>query len=158
MAGEGTVCREQIILVGENSMKIFVKLAVIGIFSGLILGGFLKAVQQLTTIPVYVLLLNVDYFPVIQDWQMNEMQEFFLHMVVSVGLVIVLYVTLGRLEIHRKIHPYITMNVLIGGLLFLTTVLSDRTPALLDRTAFIYWMVGHLIYGVVVGILITKKD
>lgn len=131
-------------------MKVFVKLVMIGILSGLVLGGLLKTVEQLTDKQVYRLLLNVDYFPIIQDWPMNEMQDFLLHMVVSVGLVIVLYLTLGK-----KVNRYIILSVLIGGMLYLTTAFSDRTPALTDMMAFIYWMVGHLIYGIIIGIFVV---
>ncbi|UJL46118.1 hypothetical protein KFZ58_17425 [Virgibacillus sp. NKC19-16] len=132
-------------------MKIFLNLVVIGIVSGLVLGGVLKTVEQLTGKLVYTLLLNVDYFPVIQDWPLNEVQDFLLHIVVSVGLVIVLYFTLD----NGKIHHYIVMSVLIGGLLYLTTAFSGRTPALTDVTALMYWLMGHLIYGIIVGILIV---
>ncbi|WP_373894102.1 hypothetical protein ACUL41_01715 [Virgibacillus natechei] len=133
-------------------MKIFVKLVVMGILSGLVLGGYLKIVEQLTAKQVYTLLLNVDYLPIIQDWSLSEIQEFSLHMVVSVWLAIALYFILGS----DKIFPYVILSVLIGALLYLTTVLSDQTPLLTDTAAFVYWLMGHLIYGIIIGILASQ--
>ncbi|MBP1970952.1 hypothetical protein J2Z83_003089 [Virgibacillus natechei] len=143
-------------------MQLFVKLAAIGIFSGVVMGGFLKVVEQLMNIPVYVLLLNVDYFPIIQDWQMSEFVEFLLHILVSVALVIILYGVFDKWKMNRKMYPYILANLLIGGLLFVTTTFSVRTPAITDLAAFLYWMIAHLIFGMFVGVLIVlmkrKKD
>ncbi|WP_100009753.1 hypothetical protein [Lentibacillus sediminis] len=141
-------------------MKRILYLAVAGIFSGLLLGAFLKIVQAVSGKRVYTLLLNVDYFPVLQNWELGEVAEFMLHLAVSVALVFVLYAAFVRCGWSAKFFPYVVANVLIGALLFLTTLLSNRTPELIDGVAFLYWLAGHLVYGVVLGILLSriKKD
>lgn len=147
---------------GDKHMKLLIKLILAGVFSAFILGGFLKVVQQVTGKAVYTLLLNVDYFPIVQNWQMGETMEFLLHVITSVILVLVLYVGIGKIGVKRKCYPYILANLAIGGVLFLTTAFSVRTPDIMDIVAFIYWMAGHLIYGIVVGFFLfeiaEKKD
>lgn len=132
-------------------MKVCIKLIVPGVLAAFVLGGFLKIVEQITGETVYVLLLNVDYFPIIKDWEMNEILDFSLHVFVSIGLVIILYWVFNRLGVSRNIYPYVIANLMIGFTLFFTTAFSNRTPDILDVAAFTYWIVGHLIYGVVVG-------
>src|SRR5699024_4285876 len=34
------------------------------------------------------------------------------------------------------------------------TALSERTPAITDAAAFIYWVLGHAIYGSSVGVMV----
>ncbi|PAV31471.1 hypothetical protein CIL05_02110 [Virgibacillus profundi] len=135
-------------------MKILMKLIAAGLISGITLGGFLKLVEGISGKFVYVLLLNVDYIPIVRDWQMNEIIELTLHLIVSILLVIVLYYLFKVMNIHTKIYPYVVVNMLVGGVLFLTTAFSQRTPEITDIAAFIYWIVGHLIYGAVVGSLL----
>lgn len=135
-------------------MRMLMKLIVTGLLSGVVLGGTLKLAQALSGKEVYVLLLNVDYIPGLRDLQMNEAEEFLLHLTVSVILVPVLYFLLKRINIHRKIYPYILINVLIGGILFCTTALSQRTPHITDFPALIFWLAGHLIYGGIAGTII----
>lgn len=124
------------------------------------LGAFLKIVQAVTGKQVYTLLLNVDYLPVIKNWELGEGLEFTLHLGVSVMLVFVLYTVFVRRGLSENFSPYVVANVLIGALLFLTTSFSNRTPEFTDGAAFLYWLAGHLVYGVVIGILISriKKD
>lgn len=147
--------------VEDKYMRLWISLIMAGVTAAFALGGFLKIVELITDEKVYTLLLNVDYFPVIQDWQMGEGTEFSLHIFVSIVLVIGLYWVSKQLRLYWKIYPYIIVNIILGGLLYLTTAFSERTPYILDVTAFIYWEVGHLIYGAIVGCFIlfikTKK-
>ncbi|MCM3398769.1 MULTISPECIES: hypothetical protein [Oceanobacillus] len=135
-------------------MKRLCNLISSGIISGLVLGIFLKMVELFTGKAVYVLLLNVDYIPIIKEWNMHEAIEFGLHLIVSIILVLCIYFLLERWKLQNQMLPYIIVNVLIGCILYFTTQLSERTPDLMDRTAFLFWAVGHLIYGVVVWLLI----
>lgn len=135
-------------------MKRLWKLISVGVISGFILGGFLKMVEHDTGKAVYVLLLNVDYIPVIKDWNMNEAVEFGLHLLVSVLLVLCIYFLFKRWKLQNQILPYIIVNVLIGCVLYFTTQFSERTPDLTDMTALMYWIVGHLMYGISVWVLV----
>lgn len=65
-----------------------------GILSGFVLGGFLYVFQQWTAIPVYTLLMNVDYFPVLGSMYLPDWIEFSLHLLVSTSVVWVLYLLL----------------------------------------------------------------
>lgn len=136
-------------------MKLFMKLLFIGVVSGFTLGGFLGIIQQLTHKKVYTLLVNIDYIPVAQDWEVGPVMDFSFHLIVSIAVVFVLYFVFKKLNLHRKITIYIFANVVIGSLLFSVTALSERTPAVTDAVAFSYWVVGHAIYGASVGMMIN---
>jgi hypothetical protein len=141
-------------------MKTFLKLIISGVIAGFVLGIFLKVVEQITDKTVYTLLMNVDYFPVIKEWQMGGVLSFLLHVLVSIILVCILFWMFTKRGVEAKIYPYVVSSLIIGLILFFTTALSKQTPDILDVAAFGYWMVGHLIYGIVVGwflILIVKK-
>lgn len=143
---------------GEHKMK---KLLTIGVVAGSIFGLLCKGIEQFTHKKVYTLLLNVDYFPVIKDWEMHEFIEFSLHLFVSIIVVFVLYDVFQRFDCEDRITPYIWSNLIIGGLLFPTTSLSGRTPELTDVVALMYWLGGHAIFGALVGLMIyfwVKKD
>lgn len=133
------------------------RLTLIGIVSGGIFGLLLKVIEQLTGKRVYTLLLNVDYFPLLKDWELNEVVEFSLHIAVSIVVVWILYVGLKKIGYEYRISLYIWANVLIGGLLYFTTTFSERTPELTDMVAFTYWIGGHIIFGALVGILIKIR-
>lgn len=130
------------------------KLMLIGIVAGGIFGLFLKVVQQFTGKKVYTLLMNVDYVPILKDLQLNEFVEFSLHIVVSVILVWILYFGLGSIGYEQSIFIYMWINVVIGGFLYATTVFSERTPEITDIVALTYWLGGHIIFGLLVGIMI----
>ena len=130
------------------------RLILIAIISGGIFGLFLRAIQQFTGKKVYTLLMNIDYFPILKDLKLSEIVEFSLHILVSITVVIVLYYGLRKVGHEQRVSTYIWLNVLIGGLLYLTTTFSERTPELTDMIAFTYWLVGHAIFGVLVGIMI----
>lgn len=133
-------------------------LAFIGIISGLYLGAFLWVVQIITTINVYTLLINVDYIPVLKDWNMHPITELVLHIIISVIVVFVLYAIFKRWGMQYRILPYVLANGVIGVLLYGTTAFSTRTPEVLDYFAIFYWILGHLLYGLIVGIFLQKQE
>ncbi|WP_233434991.1 hypothetical protein [Mesobacillus jeotgali] len=121
---------------------------------------FLKLVQSITSIKVYTLLLNVDYIPLLKNLKLSEAVEFGLHMVISIGLGIVMnfYIIkkgLGKEAIHRFV---IRVSLIVGLLLFPTTLLSERTPPITSAYAFLIWMAGHWIYGLVLGRVLSFKE
>lgn len=141
------------------NLKRLTGVAIVGLVAGLIFGVFLKIIEQLTGKKVYTLLLNVDYFPVLKNIKLNEGVEFSFHLMVSVILTIVLYYVLRRYHHHHHdVIYYVSLNSLIGAVLFLTTGLSNRTPELLDVTAFLYWLLGHVLFGFLIGGMIQWFD
>ena len=137
-------------------MKLFIKIFSIGIISGLILGGYLKIIEWFTGKKIYVLLMNIDYFPVIGRMEINAVTEFGLHLFVSVLLVFVIYFLFLKWNIVTRSLPYILGNALIGGILYITTILSERTPAIDDLSALTYWICGHILYGIIVWFLVVN--
>ncbi|WP_077298185.1 hypothetical protein [Virgibacillus pantothenticus] len=131
------------------------QLKIIGVISGLGLGSFLKLMEQMTSKQVYTLLLNVDYIPVLNSWCLNEFSEFMLHILVSIILVPSIYYSLKQIGQRQSIYTYMLISSLIGAILYVTTSFSTRTPALYDEAAFLLWILGHLLFGWIVGTLIA---
>jgi hypothetical protein len=132
-----------------------------GCVSGVILAFFLKVVEQTTHHKVYTLLLNVDYIPVINRYVFPETVEVMLHLVISILLCACL---LAFIE-HKKITANkdvlflcIISCLIIGLVLFPTTILSIRTPPLTSILAWTYWLIGHGIYGGILGYLLRNKQ
>lgn len=71
-----------------------------GFWSGIILGFFLKALQGLTDIKVYTLLLNVDFIAYIGDIIWPEWIQFLFHLLVS--LAIGLALSFAAIRLHRS--------------------------------------------------------
>jgi hypothetical protein len=127
------------------------KQIVAGLISGAVLGLFLKAVQEFTDEKVYVLLLNIDYVPMLNRITFPEAVEFGIHLLIS----ILVSMILGARP--RSKAFYIFAGMMIGIILYPTALLSDRTPKLLDFQAICYWVVGHALYGYVLSIFYTKN-
>lgn len=137
-----------------------IKAVLAGLLSGLVLGLFLKLIQSITNLNVYTLLLNVDYVPFLKDMTLPEIVEFSLHIIISVMLAfgVNFYITRKGLK-EETIHRFvISVSIVVGLLLFPTTVLSERTPSITNTYAFLFWMVGHWIYGLVLGRVLSKKE
>lgn len=133
----------------------------IGVAAGIFLAVFLKLVQAVTGEKVYTLLLNVDYIPVVKEYQFPEVIEVFLHLIVSVVLCIVLVILYkkgsGFVRNHAILFPLL-VNVAIGLLLYPTTSFSDRTPSVTNMVSLFWWIAGHALYGYLVGVLISRKS
>ena len=145
---------------GRSPINAKIQPLVGGLISGIVLGLFLKLVQSITSIKVYTLLLNVDYIPILKEFKLFEVVEFGLHMVISIGLAFVLnfYIikkSLGKEALHRFV---IRVSLIVGLLLFPTTLLSERTPPITSAYAFLFWMAGHWIYGLVLGRVLSYKE
>lgn len=131
-----------------------------GLLAGILLGLFLKLVQSVTGLKVYVLLLNVDYIPILKDIEISEIIEFLLHLIVSMVLGVLLHIYLIKKDfpIKQKVRFVVKVSLLIGLFLYPTTMFSDRTPEILSAYPFVFWMVGHGLYGIVLGkLLISGK-
>ncbi|MBY0163765.1 hypothetical protein [Paenibacillus lautus] len=130
-----------------------------GIAAGILLGLFLKIIEHITSLEVYTLLLNIDYVPVLKELKLSELVEFALHLVISVLLSIALAIFLKQKKWSRgRSLSWVSLVCLtVGLLLYPTTVLSDRTPELSDPAALLFWLAGHLLYGIALGWLLTKS-
>ncbi len=119
-----------------------------GLISGIVLGLVLKWIQYRTGSLVYTLLLNIDFIPLLPP-RLPEWLEFALHLVVALVLGV-----LFRWWITRWQHPWLaglTLGFASSLLFFPLTMLSDRVPAVQDWQAYMYWLSGHVLYGMVLG-------
>lgn len=134
----------------------FVLLA--GITTGLGLGVLFKIVEKLTSIKVYTLLLNIDYFPGMKDVVVPELIGFLLHMIVSISFAfcVALYLFYRKKSVNKIMKFSIISSIIIGVALFPTTALSEVTPPLTDLAALTIWLLGHTGYGWLLGRILLK--
>jgi len=130
-----------------------------GLISGLFLAALLKIIEHITRFKVYTLLLNVDYIPYIKKFVFPELIDVGFHLIVSIVLSICLYLLISNRKIssRKKIITLCTfVCFIIGVALFPTTTFSDRTPAFTSIPSFSYWMIGHIMYGYIMGIFFAR--
>ncbi|QTD39888.1 hypothetical protein [Sporosarcina sp. Te-1] len=142
-------------------MKKGLQLASLGILAGLGLSVFFKIIEDTTDYKVYTLLLNVDYIPVFRDYTYSEPVEVLFHLIISILLVYGLYLLIQMRRVRRIIVVCVVINILLGVLLYPTTALSARTPPIRSFPAMGYWLIGHFLYGLTLGILfqfVFRKD
>ncbi|PAF30936.1 hypothetical protein [Paenibacillus sp. 7516] len=120
-----------------------------GIITGLFLGFFLKVVQAYTGEKVYTLLLNVDFVPWLPSI-LPEWFEFTLHLLVSVIIGLLYFWSIQRFDFP------LVKGVLLGAfssLLYIPlSLLSERVPGLMDSKAISLWILGHLLFGILLGV------
>jgi VanZ family protein len=134
------------------------KAVLAGGFSGLVLGLFLKAMEQLTSLKVYTLLLNVDYIPLLNQVNLSEFVEFVLHLIISLilAIAVAIYLQLKDWPRRRRLYFVMIIGLLVGILLYPTTTLSERTPEISNILALLVWLAGHVIYGWVLGMMLSS--
>lgn len=128
--------------------------SIYGLIGGCVLTFLFKWTESVTGEKVYIFLLNVDYIPIIGNIAFPEWIEVSFHLIVSIAVALGFYI-MYQLRPHwknRAIVICMVVSVVIGIALFPTTALSDRTPALTNMIALFYWLVGHAIFGTVLGI------
>ncbi|GAA0603762.1 hypothetical protein GCM10009001_21030 [Virgibacillus siamensis] len=135
-------------------MNRFVKLVFIGILAGIILAGFLNIIQSLTGNQAYILLFNMDYIPVLSQWNNVPGIGLIFHFITCITSVVVLYFILQLMRWHKHFLPYFLTYTIGGGTLYTLTALTEIPPLLTNIAAWGFWTLGHGIYGVVVGLLV----
>lgn len=129
-----------------------------GILAGFVLGLLMKLVETVTDEKVYTLLMNVDYIPILKEFHFPERVEFSFHLIISILIAIILIFSTHYFNWTKKqiLVVSISVNVFIAIVIYPTTLLSDRTPAFALNEAFLYWLIGHFIYGVVLGMILKN--
>lgn len=99
------------------------------------------------------MLLNVDFVPILPQ-PLPESAEFALHLLFSVALALIYATVLARARTaRRRAFPLgIVAGLAAAPLYFPLAALSDRVPAVDDLEAIFWWTVGHLLYGVLLGL------
>ncbi|KON86404.1 hypothetical protein AF332_05930 [Sporosarcina globispora] len=133
--------------------------ALSGLISGTFLGLFLKMIEYASGVKVYTLLLNVDYIPILKDYHFPEAIEFAYHLIISVVLAVSLILLIKKYRWNRLqiIVRTLLITFSIGVLLYPTTALSDRTPEITSIYAIVFWLSGHLLYGLLLSIFFIKS-
>ncbi|MFD7525276.1 hypothetical protein [Paenibacillus chitinolyticus] len=136
----------------ENGNTLVPRGFAFGLVPGAILALFFKAVEYFAGSRVYTLLLNVDFIPGLGGDQ-PEWFELTLHLAVSVIIGFLYAILLGRTE--KPWLPGILLGISPIPLFVPLTQLavSAKTPVLSDVTAMIWWIAGHLLYGVILAVL-----
>ncbi|REB07306.1 hypothetical protein DVB69_10705 [Sporosarcina sp. BI001-red] len=134
-------------------MKRLLWVAGYGLIGGLILTFLFKWIESATGEKVYTFLLNVDYIPRVGDIGFPEWIEILFHLVISVAVALGFYLMyyLRPSWKQRAITICTVGSVVIGLALFPTTALSERTPEITDGLSLLYWLMGHAIFGAVLG-------
>lgn len=129
------------------------------IIAGCLFGAFLKVVEKLTDSRVYTLLLNVDYIPIIKNFRFPEVIEFTFHLIISWLVTAIVCAIRNKYKWNnvKLMRNSVLIQLLIGCMLFPTTNFSKRTPMITDFAALSWWLVGHIVYGLMVGILLKKR-
>ncbi|MFJ5767020.1 hypothetical protein ACIP9C_16840 [Lysinibacillus sp. NPDC093210] len=143
-------------------MKILINRQVIiaSFVAGCIFGAFFKVVENLTGSRVYTLLLNVDYIPIIKNFRFPEVIEFAFHLIISWLITAVLCAIRNKYKWNNSMlmRNSVFIQIFIGCMLFPTTNFSKRTPIITDYSAFSWWLIGHVVYGALIGILLKRKN
>lgn len=126
----------------------------IGIVAGAVLEISLKIVQLITGNDAYILLFNLDYMPVLKQWNDTIGAGAAFHYLTCIGSVLFLYFLLRPFRLQYRILPYVLVYGGGGGLLYFLSALTDTPPAWNDFMAWFWWTGGHAIFGLVSGGLI----
>lgn len=132
------------------------RLSGIGVIAGVVLALFLKIIEWLTGSTVYYLLFHVDYVPLLKSLSPVLLVEVGFHFGTCILSVFVLYAILHLIHLEKSITAF-TVPILLGsGVLYFLTAFSVHTPAVNDWAAWIYWVIGHGLFGVTAGWLIQR--
>lgn len=121
-----------------------------GIISGILMGFFLKLAENATGQKVYILLLNVDFIPVIGKIQWPELIEFIFHLLVSLVLGLVFYhlTQTWKLRYWKRLGLAAALTLPALFLYFPLSVLARKeVPAVDNWEAFLYWSLAHILFA-----------
>ncbi|MFQ3543867.1 hypothetical protein Q7A53_07255 [Halobacillus rhizosphaerae] len=122
-----------------------------GTVSGLVLGLYMWAAEEITGLKVYTLLMNVDFVPLLQGIEWPWFMEWLFHMSIAWTIGIVYAYLLAKMSENKTITRWVTA----GGLAFLaalsyiplTLLAVKQTPSLTSGAAVFLWLIGHLLYA-----------
>ncbi|SFG00399.1 hypothetical protein SAMN05216353_11816 [Halobacillus alkaliphilus] len=128
----------------------------IGTTSGLVLGFYMWLVELVTGEKVYTLLMNVDFIPVIGSIEWPVAIEWLFHLIIS-WIIGVLYVYAFRRVLKDTKGNRWSLALILSAFAAtsyvpLTLLAIKETPALTDGAAILYWLIGHVLYAVVLKI------
>ncbi|WLR43667.1 hypothetical protein LC087_05855 [Bacillus carboniphilus] len=135
--------------------KVYYYGAISGLVSGILMGMFLKVLEEKTGEKVYTLLLNIDF---IYENPLPELVEFSLHLLVAIGIGVLLQIIVSMTD-KSSFNSILIYSFLLTAptiILFfpLTTIANKPTPEMSDVLALSLWTVGHIIFAFILGLLL----
>ncbi|WP_082234669.1 hypothetical protein [Halobacillus massiliensis] len=134
----------------------------IGTISGLAIGIYMWLVEELTAIKVYILLMNVDFIPVIGDIDWPAPVEWLFHLIISwaIGMI---YCFLLRSKQNSTVRMQWILAFVLSAIAFstyfpLTLLAIKDTPAVTNMTAIVLWAAGHILYALLLKLSYNLKD
>lgn len=146
---------KNLLMIKQRLIKIG-KLMGIGMVSGSLLAFFLKLIQLLTANRAYHLLFDVSYIPLLKKLKPVWLSGGIFHFGTCMGSIIVLYEVLSLFRMEKSIFSYLIVIGTGSAILFILTFFANDTPGITDFSAWIYWVLGHLLFALVTAILIQK--
>ncbi len=135
-------------------MKQFIQLTGIGVAGGTVLAALMQLIHVAAGSEAYMLLYNVDYWPVIHVFQDVPGFGLAFHFVFCIASVIGLYYILVLFGWQYKLWAYTAVYTAGSGILYFLTLLTELPPAADDPAAWFYWTASHFVYSLVVAELI----
>lgn len=139
---------------GSGVMETFLMLILIGAISGIILAGVMKLVRIVTGNKADILLYNMDYIPVLKQWDHLKVTGLIFHYVTCIASAVILYYLLIPFDLVYAIWPYIFVFTLGGSILYFLSALTRTPPDHRDWISWFNWTASHSIFGFAVGVLI----
>ena len=132
------------------------QLFLISIISGTSLALVLKIVQILFGVQSYLLLFNMDYIPLLHQWNDLAWTGYVFHYLFCFVSIIGLYYIAKFFQIERNPFVYISVYTIGSGFLYFLTALTEEPPSATSLVAWICWIAAHMMFGILVAILIRK--
>jgi hypothetical protein len=124
------------------------RILLIGSIAGLVLSGWMFLWQQLTGIRVYILLLNVDFIPVLKQVEWNQLMLNFFHLIISWVIVLVYIVMKKKLTVNNWLIGLVISAAVACVYFPLVALAVKPVPSVGDEYALLIWYTGHLFYGI----------
>ncbi|USG65460.1 hypothetical protein NDK47_25700 [Brevibacillus ruminantium] len=122
-----------------------------GLVAGLILAAFLALCDGLFGTSTFAVLIDASYVPGLAG--LPSIVELLIHLLISV--VIVFFLSYFYPRERRASVKYLLYWSLAFAIAYLPFSLLSKTP--MSFTAFLIWLVGHLLYTVVVAAQIERQ-
>lgn len=135
-------------------MEVFLLLLLIGTISGTVLAAIMKFVRIATGNKAEILLYNMDYIPILNQWAHKRSTGIIFHYMTCISSAVILYYLLIPFRLEFAIWPYIYVFSLGGGILYFLSALTRTPPDHRDWISWFNWTASHSIFGFTVGVLI----
>ncbi|QQE74265.1 hypothetical protein KDJ56_20875 [Brevibacillus composti] len=122
-----------------------------GLIAGLILAAFLALCDGLFGTSTFAVLIDVSYVPGLAG--LPSILELMIHLLISV--VVVFFIAYFYPRDRRATVKYLLYWALAFAIAYLPFSLFSKTP--LSFGAFLIWVLGHLLYTVVVAAQIERQ-